>query len=364
MTAALRDRISELEETIRQMRAAFAPRMAFPAAWKLKPRDAGILAALYAARGSHVSSEAMILWVEGAASLSIDVDARCWVGALRTKLQPLGIAIEVRPGCGYSLTPAGRAVIAAAIGEMLPVMMAPAPPAPSPGRPAHPRGWQAAEDAIVRAGFARDATLPVLRVELLAAGFRERSLSAISTRAHTIGLTNTRAASPWSPPEDAIVAGAYEDGATLAAIRLRLAEAGFVRNRGAIQMRAIALGISGGRVRTWSEPERRIVHQALKAGATHQQVIDQLAAAGYERGRTSIAKMAASMGFHRGEPLWKADEDRRLGQLYAAKMPVRLIAKELGRPVGGIASRASKLGFLQRQPRPRAVTSNLAEASA
>lgn len=346
MTAALRDRVAELEEVVRQMRAAFAPDIAFPADWKLKFKDRAILSSLYVSRGGHVSAEALLLWVEGAETVSIDVNVRQWIAVLRAKVEPFGIAIEVRHGKGYSLTPAGRSVIARAIGDVVPEVES-TPPLVV-GRRTHPNGWTDAEDAILCRGYEEEATLAFIRIKLASAGHRARSLGSISVRAQSLGLTNVRRSALWSPEEDAILRKAYDAGTAITGIRLQLAQAGFVRNRSAIQMRAIAIGVSGDRVRPWTQPERAIVHAGLEAGLPYEDIRDQLRERGFERGRTAVTKMARAMGCRRSDAPWTDAEVEILRKRYVEKASQRSIAEELGRPVGGIASMASKLGLIQR----------------
>ena len=243
---------------------------------------------------------------------------------------------------GYALEAAGRAIIAEALGL--------APPAPviAPPSTKHPRGWCDGQDAVVRAGYGRGTTLAVIRAELIAAGYPSRSLGSISQHAQALGLTSERAAPLWTAPEDEILRDAYEAGERISTIRLRLAQAGFRRNRGAIQMRAIALGVAGTRVRNWSQAEKAIVRAGLDAQHTFEAIRLALKTKGYDRGNTSIVRLAHKMGVNRATTPWTDEELALLRRRYAEKRPVREIADELGRNVPGVASMASKLGFKQR----------------
>lgn len=343
---AQRERIAGLEEQIRQLNDAFAPKIGFPAAWGLRPKQAMILSALYSTRGSYITGEALKLRVYG---FDVDHDentVRVTVFGLRKKLEPFGIAIETRRDEGYALTPEGRGIVGRALGVATPA--ADVQTQPAPATPKHHLGWSEAEEAIVRAGYEREATLALIRIELKNAGHRLRSLGAISVRAQQLGLTNVRSAPVWTKPEDDILRDGYADGDAITQIRLSLARAGFRRNRGAIQMRAIALGVAGDRVHPWTQPEKTIVRAGLDAGLTYDTIRDRLRKQGYERGRTSVAKLARSMGVRRAERPWTAADVEFLRRLYAEKLPQREIAKRLDREVGGIASKASKLGFIQR----------------
>lgn len=344
MSRALQDRIEELEEEVRQLREAFAPRIAFPEAWKLKPRDSGILSAIYAARGSWITPEAILLWCEGPATLAIDIHVRKWIAILRDKVEPHGVAIAYQFGRGFALTPAGRVAVAKAIGDEVPIA-----PAESAAH-AHPRGWTEAEDAIVRAGYERGATLAIIRIELLAAGHRARSFGSISTQAQKLGLTAESKGRLWRADEDALLREDYADGEPIAAIRTRLARAGFRRSRGAIQMRAINLGLTSDRVRRWSSREVEIARAGLAAGKRHRVILEELRTAGFDRGLTALCKFAQLHNLTRVSDPWSETESAVLRERYAARVPVRDIARELGRTPAAIASWASRLGLKQRVP--------------
>jgi hypothetical protein len=343
MTAALRIRIEELEEEIRQLKAAFAPKVAFPLSWKLDERESAILSALFHAKGSYITHEALLLLLVRYDDDADEYTTRTWIGRLRRKVEPRGIAIATRHTQGYQLEAAGRAVVAEALG------IAPAAPIVEAARPVHPRGWTEAEDAIVRAGYERGSILTVIRAELIGVGHKARSLGSISTRGQTLGFAGDRKAPNWTPPEDAILRAGYEDGLAYTQIRLKLAEAGFNRNRPAIGMRLISLGVAGDRVRTWTRPELAIVRAGVEKGLTHLAIRRELLRNGFERGRTAVTKQAAFMsGQSRGERPWTDAEVTILRARYAEKVPQRAIAAELGRGVGGIASKASHLGLKQR----------------
>ncbi|MGX9980323.1 winged helix-turn-helix domain-containing protein [Methylobacterium fujisawaense] len=343
MTAALRIRIEELEEEIRQLKAAFAPKVGFPLSWKLDDRESAILSALFHCKGSFVTNEAILLQIAGFDEDVGDADVRNWVGRLRRKVDTRGIVIVTRPNQGYALDAGGRACIAEALG------VAPAAESAAPAPTRHPKGWTDAEDAIVQAGYERNTTLTVIRVELMGAGYRSRSLGAISARAQLLGFKSCRKAPVWTPAEDAILREGYESGLLFSAIRLKLAEAGFNRNRPAIGMRLISLGLSGERVRTWTRPELAIIRAGLDAGQSYVAIREALRHAGFDRGRSAVYKQATSMsGDRRADPPWTDRDVAILRRGYAEKASLRTIAEELGRGVAGVASKASKLGIKQR----------------
>lgn len=343
MTAALRIRIEELEEEIRQLKAAFAPKVGFPLSWKLEDREGAVLSALFHCKGSYVTPEALLLLLVRYDDDADERTTRTWVGRIRRKVESFGVTIITRPLQGYALDAPGRAVVAEALGVW-------SPAAEAPPQPKHPKGWTDAEDAIVRAGYERTATLATIRAELAASGFRSRSLGSISQRAQALGHASSRGAVLWSEPEDAILREAYEAGDRITAIRLKLARAGFRRNRGGIQMRAIALGVSGTRVAKWTQPEKAIVRAGIDAGLTYQAIRRELEAKGYDRGLHGIATIAKRMGCGRATAVWTVEETELLRRLYAEKRPVRDIAAQVGRRVPAVASMASKLGLKQRRP--------------
>lgn len=209
------------------------------------------------------------------------------------------------------------------------------------------RGWTREDDAIIRDAYEKGLKLADI-VPLLAAVGTERTLGAISMRGQFLGLTNTRAVADWSNEEYQIVVDAYEAGTSIAGIREALTAAGYDRSFGAIQMAAIKLGISGKRVNLWTEEETRIALDSLAAGRSHAETLIDLKAAGFIRGPTAIHKFATKHGVLRKHDAWTDDQIARLRELYASKTPVRDIAQELGKEIGGVRSRASLLGLKQR----------------
>ena len=90
MSAALRTRIEELEEEIRQLKAAFAPKVGFPHAWRLDDRESTILSALFHAKGSYVTPEALLLLIVRYDDDADEGTTRKWVGRIRRKVEPHG----------------------------------------------------------------------------------------------------------------------------------------------------------------------------------------------------------------------------------------------------------------------------------
>lgn len=223
-----------------------------------------------------------------------------------------------------------------------------AAPAATGKRGRAPRQWQKAEDDIIRAGYA--AHLPVLQIcqQLVAAGHRSVSVSGLSTRAHALGLASVRAAVQFCDEEDEIIKNAYAREVRLTDIIELLAERGFERGRVSIQMRAIHLGITRDRVNYWTEPEKKIAIEGLEAGTPYREIIQNLKAAGYERGNTAIFKFAQRHGYSRKGEGWSAEDIEKLKELYEQKIPVKEISEILGKPIASIRTRASNLGLKQR----------------
>lgn len=73
------------------------------------------------------------------------------------------------------------------------------------GQRQHPKGWTLAEDSIIRGAYARRMKLADIGAELEDAGFRRRSLGAISGRAQVLGCTSQRFNGTWSDREDRIL---------------------------------------------------------------------------------------------------------------------------------------------------------------
>lgn len=219
-------------------------------------------------------------------------------------------------------------------------------PARMPGK--RGKGWHQNEDAIIQQAYADKLQGRQIADRLEAAGFRRRSVSSISTRAHDLGLVSDRFKMAWCEEEDSILAEAYAREVKIMDIVDLLANAGYERGRVSVQMRAIALGLTRDRVNYWTEVETKIAKEGLLAGKTHREVLQDLRDAGYERGDTAIFKFAKKHNLSKPIDTWSPEEIERLRTLYDAKTPVKQIAEELGRPIASIRTRASNMGLKQR----------------
>lgn len=210
------------------------------------------------------------------------------------------------------------------------------------------RGWDQREDQIIKAAYEEKLPGRQIADRLERAGFRRRSVSAISTRAHDLGLVSDRFKAAWCEEEDNILVDAYAREVKIIDIVGLLADAGYDRGRVSVQMRAIALGITRDRVNYWTEVETRIAKEGLLAGKTHREVLQDLRDAGYERGDTAIFKFAKKHNLSKPVDSWTPEDIDRLREFYEAKTPVKQIAEELGRPIAAIRTRASNMGLKQR----------------
>ncbi|MCK1401997.1 ATP-binding protein [Bradyrhizobium sp. 4] len=276
------------------------------------------------------------------------------LGAGRVRFKAAGV-LSVHKGKTPEVE-APPAISAAAAAELLrAVPGAVAEPRFTPPEKADTRGsgryWSEDEDRIVKDGYANTTKLNDIARQLAEAGYRRRTMGSISMRASALGCRSNSpiAKGSWSPPEDEILIEAYADpDVKIMEIVAMLAAAGFDRGRVSVQMRAIALGITRDRVNYYTEEETAIAKAGLEAGKSNREVIQDLAAAGYQRGVTSISKFAQKHGYDRRADAWTPEEIERLKVLYGERKHTRDIAEELGKTRSAVAAYASKFGLKQR----------------
>jgi hypothetical protein len=208
--------------------------------------------------------------------------------------------------------------------------------------------WRQDWDAVIRAGYAEGKLISAISADLVAVGLSV-SVSTISTRAHALGLVSEKAIRGWAEEEDQILADAYAREVRIFDIAGLLAAKGYTRGRVAIQMRAIALGITRDRVNYWTEPEKKIALTGLAAGKTNREIIAELKAAGYDRGLTSVSKFAQKNNIDRSHDGWSDADTRKLQELYSTTS-VQKLMQMFDKTRGAVAAMASKLGLRQRQP--------------
>jgi hypothetical protein len=155
----LRDQVSELEETVWQLREALAPAVAWPAEWRLTGKETLVLSALYACRGPYLSRESLLVAYDGFVSADdppaekiVDI----YIHKLRAKLRGR-VTIETHRGMGgWSLAPATRTFLKRVLaGDPvdLPPPPEPEPPPPPTAAPDDNEGERAltpAERRVVR----------------------------------------------------------------------------------------------------------------------------------------------------------------------------------------------------------------------
>jgi len=247
-------------------------------------------------------------------------------------------------------------ISAAAAAELLrqaPAMNVEATFAPAANSDRHGIGryWSDEEDRIVKDGYANTVKLTDIAFQLAEAGYRKRTIGAISMRASSLGCRSNSpiAKGSWSPEEDQIMIAAYGDrDVKIMDIVGMLAAAGFDRGRVSVQMRAIALGITRDRVNYYTEEETAIAKNGLEAGKSNREIIQDLREAGYHRGVTSISRFAQKHGYNRSAEAWTPEQIEKLRDIYKPGKPVKEIAEELGKPISAVAAYASKLGLRQR----------------
>ncbi len=210
--------------------------------------------------------------------------------------------------------------------------------------------WSEEEDTIIKDGYRRKLGPAQIADILQAAGFQERAISSVSLRAKKLGVRPAHRADVWTPAEDAILRREYAAKTRIVDIVGKLAEVGFTRHRGAVQMRAIALGITLDRVNYWTEREIEIALAGLKAGKTHGLIREDLKAAGFHRGPTAMHKFAQKHRFIRKHDSWTNAQVATLRLRYDEKVPAKRIADELGKTIGAVRTLASNLGLKQRIP--------------
>lgn len=97
----MKDRVEELEETVRQLRETLAPSGSFPMEWRLTPKESRLLAAL--TRSGEITIEgACIALGEGGGKIEPET-VRVHVARARRKLDRQMIHVFAKHGVGYYL---------------------------------------------------------------------------------------------------------------------------------------------------------------------------------------------------------------------------------------------------------------------
>lgn len=223
--------------------------------------------------------------------------------------------------------------------------------------------WLQSHDKIIRDGYEAGTPLAVIGHQLADAGLQV-STGGISTRANALGLISQKAILGWQPEEDAILCDGYQRESKIIDIVTRLTENGFSRGRVAVQMRAMALGITRDRVNYWQPEESEIALAGLNAGKTTREIIVDLKAAGFERGITGITKFAQKNGISRNSAIPWADKDiETLTTMFGENKSIAEMMQALDRSRGAIQAMAHHLGLRQRLPWTDAEKAILSKAS-
>lgn len=113
----LRDRIEELEEEVRQLKAD-AKAISFPYEWRLTAAQARLLRRMYELPGAFITLpqayDALRLWADGDSERNL---VRSQICKMRPKLAPFGIEIRKRWGEGYDLPESTVANIKAVLSQ-------------------------------------------------------------------------------------------------------------------------------------------------------------------------------------------------------------------------------------------------------
>lgn len=99
------EEVETLREAVRQYEALLRPAFEPPTMWRLSPREADILRALYAAHGRVLSEDAILTWIFGVLADNVP-DSRVvpvFLSKLRAKLRLHNIKISTAWGRGWYL---------------------------------------------------------------------------------------------------------------------------------------------------------------------------------------------------------------------------------------------------------------------
>jgi hypothetical protein len=212
--------------------------------------------------------------------------------------------------------------------------------------------WTGWEIAQLRAGY--DRALSVAQI----ADLIGRRHAATNTKAHELGLRHPNHPDGWSEAEIGRALELAAEGHRYAAIMKRMAEEGFPRRTKAGFGPAIRkMGYARGWGRAWTPEEDDLLRRAYHDGASLTPLRTRLG-----RKRESIACRAQLLGLQgthaikagwRTKPVWTDEDEARLRAGYG-KVPTRQLARELGRPLPAIYTRANHLGL--KHPWMRAFT--------
>lgn len=125
--ADLRDRVDDLEETVRQLQAAMTPIAAYPVSWRLTALESRLLHVLARAKGGALSKERLLVCLYG---FEVDVEIKIidvLICKIRSKVRAYGISIKTYWGQGYGLTLESLPVIRESV-----IVGAPAPEIANP----------------------------------------------------------------------------------------------------------------------------------------------------------------------------------------------------------------------------------------
>jgi DNA-binding response OmpR family regulator len=113
--AALADRVDELQEENRQLRALLNPPATLPTHWRLTPLECRVVAAIARGRGRTVSTEQLLGTVYGAGHERDRSSLHVAIVKIRRKRDLHGLTISTAHGSGFSMSAECCAVVRAAL---------------------------------------------------------------------------------------------------------------------------------------------------------------------------------------------------------------------------------------------------------
>jgi hypothetical protein len=203
------------------------------------------------------------------------------------------------------------------------------------GRPSAPGRYQPAEDEAIRRCFASDRDVAALAQSL------GRSVDAVRLRARALGVYRPARRARWRAAEDALVRDGYAEGRTCSSIAAQLPG----RTPAAVAARAAKLGLSDYARRWNAEDDARLIRLVATRRPLMEaaRVLVRTPEAVRRRcRRLGLPTPPPSSTARRGRP-WSEEEDEVL-RLHAGVNPATL-ALLLGRSDPAVTARLRRLGL-------------------
>ncbi len=199
--------------------------------------------------------------------------------------------------------------------------------------------WDEVEIGILRSGFSSGTQMALIGDRL------GRTLSAVASKAHDLGLRHANAVTRWSDDEYAIVARGVDDNQTARQIAQRLCDAGYSRTRNGVKQVTNQLGYDRSNSVPWSPEEDAELRAGFAAAARVADIVP------LGRTKSGARWRARHLGLQhpkpdgaRGGPAYSDDELAFLKANYG-KMPGKELALALGRELRAIYNQAFHMGL-------------------